>query len=141
MNTKFQNKANLLEAVSSKLEAFPPNKPIYRVNFVNPVKKPNEPKSNSCFGFRASDFGFSPYIHASLYSCLLLNEPNFSVFGLKMRVFAENKPNLQPSIINQEFRNEANSISQFSIKILNSAASGCETNPFSPFLIAKPLLI
>lgn len=67
MKTKFQNKANLLEAGSSKLEAFPPIKPIYRVNPVNPVKKPNEPKSNSCFGFRASDLGFSPCIPVSLH--------------------------------------------------------------------------
>jgi len=79
MNTKFQNKANLLEAVSSKLEAFPPNKPIYRVNPVNPVKKRNE--ANFRFLFRISSFGFRifslyPCIPASLHSCFLPNEPN-----------------------------------------------------------------
>ncbi len=88
MKTKFQNKANLLEAGSSKLEAFLPIKPIYPVNPVNPVKKPNEPnlkvahasvleaKSASALG------GFLNFDFCSLlFNMILPNEPKTSFFN------------------------------------------------------------
>ncbi len=82
-----------------------------------------------CVRQNKANFAFLyPCIPASIHSCFPPNKPNFCVFNMKTRfspnnnsnsvylytcvpeyLFLQNKPNLQSSIINQEFRNKANS--------------------------------
>jgi len=125
---------------------------------VNPVKKPNEANSeltclcnlrNPWFLFlqnKAISTFLYTCIHVSLYSCLLPNKPNFSVFGLKMRVVPKNKPNLQSSIVNQEFRNEPNfKVAQASVLESKSVSAPADslnfdfcTLPFDMILPNEP---